>query len=40
MHLALDEMVARSPRACGVLLTLLSLVSSVICAWIVLRRGA
>jgi len=40
MHLALDEMVARSPRACGALLTLLSLVSSAICAWIVLRRGA
>lgn len=40
MHLALDEMVARSPRLCGALLILLSLVSVVVCAWIVLRRGA
>jgi hypothetical protein len=38
MHLALDETVARSPRLCGALLIVLSLVSSVVCAWIVLRR--
>ena len=40
MHLALDEMVARSPRVFGALLILLSLVSTAVCAWIVLRRGA
>ena len=38
MHLALDEVVARSPRLCGALLVFLSLVSSAVCAWIVLRR--
>jgi hypothetical protein len=40
MHLALDELVARSPRLCGALLALLSLVSSAVCAWILMRRGA
>lgn len=39
MHFALDEMVARSPRLCGALLILLSLVSTAVCAWIVLRRA-
>ena len=39
-HLALDEMVARSPRLFGALLILLSLISTAVCAWIVLRRGA
>jgi hypothetical protein len=40
MHLALDELVARSPRLCGALLAVLSLVSTGVCAWIVLRRAA
>lgn len=40
MHLALDELVARSPRLCGALLVVLSLVSTGVCAWIVLRRAA
>lgn len=37
MHLALDELVARSPRLCGALLMVLSLVSTGVCGWIVLR---
>ena len=40
MHLALDELVARSPRLCGALLLALSLVSTGVCAWLLLRRSA
>jgi hypothetical protein len=38
MHLALDELVVRSPRACGALLVVLSLVSTAVCAWTLARR--
>lgn len=40
MHLALDELVARSPRVCGALLVVLSVISTAICVWLVLRRTA